>query len=113
MHVTEVDGQLRGQRTGRQLCQREAFLVVAVGDPPACVHRVAVHVAGQRHRAAEAKGAEPQEVQHDLPERVVRGFWVEPGKPGGDSRSVGTSSWSFRLPWLDFRLPENCAEKGR
>ncbi|SOY61102.1 hypothetical protein CBM2587_B20069 [Cupriavidus taiwanensis] len=77
MHVAEIDGELRGQRAWCQLRQRKPFLVVAIGDPATPLHQVAVHIAGQGYRAAEAKGPQAEEIGHQLPEGIggmVRGL---------------------------------------
>jgi hypothetical protein len=61
-HPAEVDGELRGERSGCELREGQAFFVVARRDPAAILDEVALHVAAQRDRAAEAERPEAQEV---------------------------------------------------
>jgi len=70
VHETQIDRQLRGQRTGRDLRQSQPFLVVGVRYPVALFHQVAVHEAHQRDRTAEAQRAQAQEIQGQLPEGI-------------------------------------------
>ena len=74
MHVAEVDCQLRRQRPGRKLCQRDAFFVVAIGNPSPPLDQIAVHIAGQRDGPAKAEGTQAEEIEHELPERIGRPF---------------------------------------
>ena len=62
---TEVDRELRGERPGRQLREREAAFVFVEREPATIVDEVALHRAGERDRTAEARGAEVQEVSNE------------------------------------------------
>src|SRR5262249_30794544 len=68
-HPAEIDRELRRERTGSELRQRQALDVVLLGDPAALLDEIALHVAGQRDRPAEAERAEPQEVAEEPRER--------------------------------------------
>src|SRR6266850_65530 len=70
MNIAEVDRELRRQRTGHELGERQSLLVIGLRDPLALLHQVAVHIADERDRAAEADGAELRHVLDKLPERV-------------------------------------------
>jgi hypothetical protein len=63
LEVAEPHRQLRGQRARHRLRDREALLVLIVRIPAALVDEVAAHVTGERDRAAEAGGAQAQEVE--------------------------------------------------
>lgn len=66
LNPAEVDCQLGRQRTGRELGQGQVLLVVTHGDPAAFFDQIALHVAGQSDGAAEAEGAEPEEIAEQL-----------------------------------------------
>src|SRR5437667_280699 len=70
VHVPEIHGELRSQRTGHELRQRESFLVVLIGDPVTLLHQIAIHVSDQRDRTTEADAAQLQEVERKLGKRV-------------------------------------------
>src|SRR2546426_5652034 len=72
MHVAEIDCELRSQRTGHQLRERQALLVVRFRDPLALLHQIPMHVADERDRAAEPDRSELGHVLHHLPKRVTR-----------------------------------------
>ena len=74
MHVPEIHRELRGQRTGHELRQRQSFLVVLVADPVALLDEIAIHVTDERDRTTKADAAELQEVARKLSERVKRSF---------------------------------------
>ena len=59
----EIYGELRRQRPGRELRERESLLVLLDGHPPAVHYQVALHGGSQRDGAAEPEGAESQEVR--------------------------------------------------
>ena len=66
MHVPEIHGELRSQRTGHELRQRQSFLVVVVGDPMALLDEIAIHVSNERYRTTEANAAQLEEVERKL-----------------------------------------------
>ena len=56
---TQVDRQLAASGPGMSLGERQAFLVVGFRDPFPLLDKIAVHVADERDRAAEADRAQP------------------------------------------------------
>ena len=73
MHVAEIDPELRSQRTGHQLRERQALLVVRFRDPLALLDEITVHVTHERDRASEPDRSELGHVLHHLPQRIVWG----------------------------------------
>ena len=61
-NVTEINRQLSGQRTGRQLCQRQSLNIVFLADPLALIHKILLHVPGKRDWSAETYRTQPQEI---------------------------------------------------
>ncbi len=59
---TEVDRELRGERPRCELRKGQPFAVILLGNPLALLHEIAMHVAHQRDRAAEAESAKAQRV---------------------------------------------------
>ena len=55
--VAQADRELRGQGPGRELRERQRLHVLVLGEPPAALHQVALHVADEGDRAAEAEAA--------------------------------------------------------
>ena len=80
-HPAEVDRELRGQRTGRELREGEPLLVVLGRDPTPSLDEVALHVPTERDRAAKAERPEAKEVSQEIPDRI--GF-DRRGRPGLD-----------------------------
>ena len=58
---------------GHDLGERQAELVLLVVDPAAALDQVALHVADERDRSAEADGAQLEEIGGQLPERAAGG----------------------------------------
>src|SRR5574340_1596067 len=71
VHIAQVDGQLRRQRAGCELGQRQPFAIIGLGDPAPGLDQIPMHVAGQRNGPAETESAEPEHVQHELGEAVA------------------------------------------
>jgi hypothetical protein len=68
--VPEVNRQLGSQRAGHELGERESLFVIGLGNPPAPLDQVAVHVPDQGHGTAEAERPELQDVSDELSERI-------------------------------------------
>jgi len=64
-HPAEIDRELRGERTGRELREREPFLVFVGGVPAARLLQVAAHALHEHDRPAEAPGAESEKVARE------------------------------------------------
>jgi len=64
--VAEPHRQLRHERARHRLRDREALEVLLLRDPAAPLDQIALHVPGERDRAAEAESAQPQEVARDI-----------------------------------------------
>src|SRR5439155_18942910 len=97
MHVPEIHRELRGQRTGHELRQRQSFLVVLVADPVALLDEIAIHVTDERDRTTKADAAELQEVARKLSERVKRSF-AHCDDPSFDGRLTGVSAAEDLVP---------------
>src|SRR5439155_10298979 len=71
-HPSEVDRELRRERPRRELREGEPLDVVLPRDPAALVDEVALHVADERDRSAEAECAEAEEIAEQLTEAARR-----------------------------------------
>ena len=60
--VAAVDAELVGERAGAGGGERQAILVLLLGEPAARLDEVAADVVSESHGAAEAEGAEAEEV---------------------------------------------------
>ena len=67
--VAEADGQLGGQRSRRELGERQSLHVLVPGEPAPLLDQVPLHVADQRHRSPEAQAPEVEEVADELAQR--------------------------------------------
>ena len=70
--VAEPHRELRGERAREGLRDREALEVLLLGDPAEALDEVALHVAGEGDRSAEAERPQAQEVPGDLRQRERR-----------------------------------------
>src|SRR5205085_10869983 len=61
--------ELRGERSRRELREREPLDVVLLADPPLALDEVALHVTRERDRPAEPDGPELQEVTDEAAQR--------------------------------------------
>jgi len=61
-HVSEINRQLCGQRTGRKLRQRQSIEVLLLCYPTTPFDQVPLHVRRQRDRPAKSDGAKAQEI---------------------------------------------------
>src|SRR5262249_49762536 len=73
-HPAEIDRELRGERTRRELRQRQALEVVLLLDPAAPLDEVALHVARERDWPAEAEGPEREEVAGEVAQAGADGL---------------------------------------
>ncbi len=71
-HIPEIHRQLRRQRPGRKLRQRQACHIVFPRNPATPVDQVLLHPSRQRNGAAKANCPQPQEVSRELGERHMR-----------------------------------------
>src|SRR5262249_20208002 len=71
-HPTKIDRQLRRQRSGGELRQRQPLHVVLLRNPSPSFDQIALHVAGKRDRSTKPKGPEPHEVREQLAQRTGR-----------------------------------------
>ena len=67
--VAQAHGELGGEGPGRELREGQALHVVLLGEPRAALDEVALHVADERHRPAEAQAAQVEEVANEAPGR--------------------------------------------
>src|SRR5262249_28090235 len=66
----QVDGELRGERSRRELCEGQPLLVVFRRDPAAPFDEVTLHVTNERDGPAEAHRAQTKEVEEQLAQRA-------------------------------------------
>ena len=66
--IADGHGELRRQRPGHDLGERQTQLVLLVVDPAVALDEVALHVADERDGSAEADRAQLEEVGGQLPE---------------------------------------------
>src|SRR6267143_1430735 len=66
----QVDGELRRERSRRQLRERQALDVILAGNPAASLDQVALHVSSEGDGPTKAESAEAQEVEEELPQRA-------------------------------------------
>ncbi len=71
----EVDGELCGQGPGRELGERQPFLILGGRDPLPHDDQIALDGGRQRDRSAEAEGPEAEEVSGEIAERDRLGHW--------------------------------------
>ena len=64
--ITDGDGNLCRQGSRHDLGQRQGQLVSILADASALLDQIAVHEADQRHRPAEAEGAEVEKVADEF-----------------------------------------------
>jgi len=69
-HPAEIHRELRCERSRRELRKRQPFEVVLLRDPAAILDQVALHVTGERDRAAESERAEAEEVEEQIAHRA-------------------------------------------
>ncbi len=109
-HIPEIHGELRGERSGSELREREAVDVVLSRDPPALLHQIALHEPRERDGASEPGGAETQEIGVEAPRahRRIRhrGHRFRPRFGAGRRGAVGRAAcWNPRYSASNRRIP--------
>ena len=68
--VAQAHGELGGEGPGGELREGQALEVVLLGEPRAALDEIALHVADERHRPAEAEAAKVEKVANEAPGRA-------------------------------------------
>src|SRR5262249_44748153 len=64
--IGDVDADLDGERAGQRLADRDRLAHLFLGEPAFVGDELALHLADQRHRPAEAEEAEAEEIEDEL-----------------------------------------------
>jgi hypothetical protein len=64
--IRDVNSDLDRQRSGKRLADGDGLAHLLLSEPPAVRDELALHLADERHRPAEAEAAQAQKVEHEL-----------------------------------------------